>query len=89
MEERRKHHHLLTFRHSSFDISSSSDIMRLVPGPGHPQGGAPGGAPITPSCTAGPSHPVLLLLLSAKDELEQPEHEEEYWERRPTVDKNE
>merc|ERR1719460_2620371 len=56
MEERRKHHHFLTFRHSSFDISSSSDIMRLVPGPGHPQGGAPGGAPITPSCTAGPSH---------------------------------
>merc|ERR1719175_560647 len=34
MEERRKHHHFLTFRHSSFDISSSSDIMRLVPGPG-------------------------------------------------------
>ena len=27
----------------------TSDIMRLVPGPGHPQGGAPGGAPITPS----------------------------------------
>merc|ERR1719341_1182373 len=32
MEERRKHHHFLTFKHSSFDISSSSDIMRLVPG---------------------------------------------------------
>merc|ERR1719507_2933688 len=56
MEERRKHHHFLAFRHSSFDISSSSDIMRLVPGSGHPQGGAPGGPPITPSCTAGPSH---------------------------------
>merc|ERR550532_2214518 len=43
MEERRKHHHFLTFRHSSFEISSSSDIMRLVPGSGHPQGGVPGG----------------------------------------------
>merc|ERR1719222_1417227 len=54
MEERRKHHHFLTFRHSSFDISSSSDIMRLVPGPGHPQGGAPGGAP-----THHPAQPAL------------------------------
>merc|ERR550532_1333344 len=34
MEERRKHHHFLTFRHSSFEISSSSDIMRRVPGSG-------------------------------------------------------
>merc|ERR1719410_1082181 len=54
MEERRKHHHFLTFRHSSIDISSSSDIMRLVPGPGHPQGGAPAAPPITPSRAAGP-----------------------------------
>merc|ERR1719422_445005 len=49
MEERRKLHHFLTFRHSSIDISSSSDIMQLVPGPEHPQGGAPAAPPITPS----------------------------------------